>query len=489
MKQLKQRSLLFMLFLPVVAGLGLTSCSGDDLEGFQEEGTQRFSINVTDRGYISTRDGIHTKAVENGYTTEFTAGDKIGVFAVKGGQIITEVDNLCLTAVDNGGTLEWKDASGNAPLKFDGAVYYAYYPYQSSLTGMLVLTATDADGFFANVVSNWTPSTDQGVYTKYTTQDLMTAKGVISNTELSFTMQHEMVLAVIELPGTRYEFSNTNPTVSDYIIDPQDSRFDNYRPCKMTDGTYRYLVKPGSTNKLTGSYTNASNAAKGWEANPAGISFGSYKTFKVDGGIANVISGYNLQVGDYMLKDGSLVSKDATLSPTQKANCIGVVYWIDPDGINHGKIVSLDQQNYVPWGDNNIDEQAAGVQDIRNSSDGYLGTFNLISKRKDQSNFSTMYGAFNWIYQKNANDVNGIWYMPAIDELKTLYNIQGTINPKITSAGGIAVYYYYYLSSTEYASNGAYIIDLENGIVYSDPNAMNKSSYASYIFVRGIAKF
>lgn len=488
MKQSKQRSLLFMQLLLIIAGLGLTSCSGDDLESNPSDNNSRFYVSVADVGYNSASNGIHTKSSEQGYTTEFTAGDQIGVFAVKNNQIIAEVNNLCLTATDNNGALVWKDAGGNAPLKFDGAVYYAYYPYLSSLTGTLVLTATDADGFFANVVSNWTPSTDQGVYTKYTAQDLMTAKGVISNTELSFTMQHEMVLAVIELPGTKYEFSNTNPTVSDYIIDPLDSQFDNYRPCKMTDGTYRYLVKPGSTNKLTGSYTNASNAAKGWEANPAGISFGSYKTFKVDGGIANVISGYNLQVGDYMLKDGSLVSKDATLSPTQQSNCIGVVFWIDPDGINHGKIVSLDQQNYVPWGDNNIDEQAAGVQDIRNSSDGYLGTFNLISKRKDQSNFSTTYGAFNWIYQKNNYDINGIWYMPAIDELKTLYNIQGTINPKITSTGGVAVYYYYYFSSTEYASNGAYIIDMETGVVHSNPNAMSKSS-GSDRYVRGIAKF
>ena len=48
MKQLKQRSLLVMLLLPVIAGIGLTSCSGDYLEGFQEEGTQRYSISVSD---------------------------------------------------------------------------------------------------------------------------------------------------------------------------------------------------------------------------------------------------------------------------------------------------------------------------------------------------------------------------------------------------------------------------------------------------------
>lgn len=78
--------------------------------------------------------------------------------------------------------------------------------------------------------------------------------------------------------------------------------------------------------------------------------------------------------------------------------------------------------------------------------------------------------------------------MPAIDELKVLYNIQETINPKITSAGGVAVYYYYYLSSTEYASNGVYILDMENGQVHSNPNAISKDAGIDR-YVRGIAKF
>lgn len=428
MKQLKQRSLLFMLFLLAIAGLGLTSCSGDDLESNPSDNNSRFYVSVTDGGYFSTQDGIYTKSSEQGYTTEFTAGDQIGVFAVKNNQIIAEVNNLCLTATDNNGALVWKDAGGNAPLKFDGAVYYAYYPYQSSLTGTLVLTATDADSFFANVVSNWTPSTDQGVYTKYTAQDLMTAQGVISNGELSFSMQHEMALAVIELPGTKYKFSNANPSVPDYITAPLDTKFDGYRPYRMNDGMYRYLVKPGSTNKLTGSYTNASNAAKGWEANPAGISSGSYKTFKVDGGIANVISGYNLQLGDYMLKDGTLVSKDVTLSPTQQSNCIGRVFWIDPAAWDHsssgtptgyfGKIVSPESPSGNSWGPENVTTGATS------ETDGIMNMAVITAI----TNWKTNYPVFAWVDSKNiigttySSGLTGIWYLPAKDELEVLRN-------------------------------------------------------------------
>ncbi|WP_353123722.1 fimbrillin family protein [Dysgonomonas capnocytophagoides] len=428
MKQSKQRSRLFMPLLLIITGLGLTSCSGEDLESNQSDDNSRFYVNVADAGYNSASNGIHTRSSEQGYNTEFTAGDQIGVFAVKNNQIIAEVKNLCLTATDNNGALVWKDTGGNAPLKFDGAVYYAYYPYESSLTGTLVPTATDADGFFSNVVSNWTPSTDQGVYTKYTAQDLMTAKGAISNNELSFAMQHEMALAVIELPGTKYKFSNTNPSLPDYVIDPQDSRFDSYKPCKMADGMYRYLVKPVSTNKLTGSYTNASNAAKGWEVNPAGISSGSYKTFKVDGGIANVISGYNLQVGDYMLKDGSLVSKDVALTPTQQSNCIGRVFWIDPAAWDHyssgtptgyfGKIVSQESPSGNSWGPENVTTGATS------ETDGLMNMAVITAI----TNWKTNYPVFAWVDSKNiigttySSGLTGIWYLPAKDELEVLRN-------------------------------------------------------------------
>lgn len=492
MKQLKQRSLLFMLFLLAIAGLGLTSCSGDDLESNPSDNNSRFYVSVTDGGYFSTQDGIYTKSSEQGYTTEFTAGDQIGVFAVKNNQIIAEVNNLCLTATDNNGALVWKDAGGNAPLKFDGAVYYAYYPYQSSLTGTLVLTATDADSFFVNVVSNWTPSTDQGVYTKYTAQDLMTAQGGISNSELSFAMQHEMALAVIELPGTKYEFSNTNPSLPDYVIDPQDSRFDSYKPYKMADGMYRYLVRPGYTNKLTGSYTNASNAAKGWELNPAGISSGSYKVFKVDGGVTNIIPNYNLQIGDYMLKDGSLVSKDATLSPTQKANCVGVVYWIDPNGINHGKVVSLKHTMLFMWADINNLTFETGATDATNGFNNMKTIANLVSNStKVWSNFPP----FAEIHKLNdpaetysESFVGRVWYLPSIDEWIEFYNIfstygQGSFNTLLTSAGGNSIGQFYW-SSTEKSANQAYLFDQ---LLATKEILLNKNGGTFY--VRGIAKF
>lgn len=528
MKQLKQRLLLSMLLLLVVTGIGLTACSADDMEGLQEEGTQRFSISVTDGGYTSTRDGIHTKAVENGYTTEFTAGDKIGVFAVKGGAILTEVNNQCLTATDNGGTLEWKDASGNAPLKFSGAAYYAYYPYQSTPAGTTDASATDAADFFADFISNWSPNADQGTYAKYTAQDLMVVNGIISNNELSFPMQHQMRLVVIELPGTKYEFSNTSPPVSDYITDPLNTGFDGYSPCRMKDGCYRYLVNPSTTSNLTGSYTNASGAAKGWEINPAGISSGNYQLFKVDGGIATVVNNYTLQAGDYMLKDGTLVSKDETLTAAQQANCRGIVFWVgnptegnhnngtiftdfgDPALKNeksqctHGLVVALqDASSSMKWQNSTSDVGAwvssntpyqniatnYGAEQALNKLRGYNNTQAIRAYNNTHSGniVLAVQSIDSWAASNTAPTNSSGWYFPSEKELTLLCGqdvnniwsndsggtgMRDIVNASLGNIGSPAttIAYAFYWSSSEnalYSDNAFYVYFDRGGVSFN----------------------
>ena len=63
---------------------------------------------------------------------------------------------------------------------------------------------TDTE-FFAPLVSAWQPQDDQSTHAAYTASDLMTAEGSATTGEdntlhLSFTMNHRMALAVIEMP-------------------------------------------------------------------------------------------------------------------------------------------------------------------------------------------------------------------------------------------------------------------------------------------------
>lgn len=287
-----------------------------------------------------------------------TAGDKIGVFAVKNGVIVTGINNLCLTATFSNGGITWTDASGHPPLNIPGATYYAYYPYQSVLTGDLVPNADNADLFFENVISNWTPDPDQSTYAKHTAQDLMVAKGTVKDKSLSFSMQHKMALIVIELPRTKYKLSTDNNYT--WIADAPDTKFKDFTPYRMNDGTYHYLVKPNTNDSLSGSYTN--NVTKEWSFSSF-VSAGNYQVFQVDGGNNTTIDvTYTLAVGDFYMKDGSLLAgSTAELSAEQQAACIGVVYCVDKDFITtkstaktikdytHGLVVALKNAGNSNW--------------------------------------------------------------------------------------------------------------------------------------------
>ena len=61
------------------------SCTQEEFPAAQDKARQ-LTISVTDGGYnTSAVDGKITRAVENGYTTEFTEGDACGFYMVRGG--------------------------------------------------------------------------------------------------------------------------------------------------------------------------------------------------------------------------------------------------------------------------------------------------------------------------------------------------------------------------------------------------------------------
>lgn len=70
-----------------------------------------------------------------------------------------------------------------------------------------------------------------------------------------------MALAVIELPKIVYDF--TNEDIADYTV-PTSADFtgSDAKPCRMTDGSYRYIVNPTATApEITGSYAEGSKSS------------------------------------------------------------------------------------------------------------------------------------------------------------------------------------------------------------------------------------
>lgn len=336
---------------------GMAGCSEEDiLPGGNTPDSDRcpMTVSVSDGGYTAIHPSAPgTRAAEDSYTTRFTAGDKIGLYAVKDGAIVAS--NVCLTAEtgsSGGNGIAWQAPEGTT-LYYEGAgtKYFAYYPWQPTLSGSPDASATDASGFFANVISQWIPAIDQGTYAKYTAQDLMTGSGTPGSKQpngtysLSFTLTHAMALVVIETPVTKYTLS----TDASYTWTAAVSHFYGFTPYFM-GGTYRYLVKSAQSGAgdLMGSYT----ATKEYAVTQNGLAAASYTLYKVDGGaVTEIEKQHTLQAGDFYYSDGSIYPGNASNPPSK--GCIGVVYCVDKNfitsnstkttegGFIHGLVVAL----------------------------------------------------------------------------------------------------------------------------------------------------
>lgn len=393
-----------------------TSCTADETDSEQATGGT-LTVSVSDGGFTHPNG---TRATESGYTTTFDAGDNIGVFAVKDGNLCTLVDNVCLTLGSSG----WKTTDGNGIVLVPGATYYAYYPYTASLEGEPVTTATDADGFFANVISSWTVNDDQSTYANYTASDLMVAQATVEDDALSFSMAHKMGLVVISVPKTKYVAADATLSY-DYTINSTVTWSDSFAPYDMGGGIYRKIVRPDSELTVTGKYIGGTFD---YTVTP---SAGNAVTGKVDGGnTATVSKSYSLTVGDYYMSDGTLLPKDATLSDEQKANCIGIVFYVGKHSNDGGTYTSpTTVHGYV-----------AALKDAASGINWYTA--------KSAAEAYTVNG-------KGAPAKTSGWFLPSLSLLQAASN--NISDEQFTSVGGEALayfkynntyYYYRYWSST-----------------------------------------
>lgn len=246
----------------------LWGCQTDDFAEPSNLPQGELQLTVTDSGYTghtvnydngTLRELPPTRATDAGYKTTFTAGDKIGFYAVSADNSVAN-NNIALTLTNvGGGTLQWQPPTG-VKLSATADRYFAYYPYKSS-PGNVTATVTDADAFFASIISAWTPTADQSG-TNYTAQDLMVGSGTLANNKLTITLAHKMGLAVIKLP--------TGITDAAFYIN---------LPYTGVSGEYRYLLKPSTATTLLCRFKDG-GVARGFVISPT-IHGGNYKEYRV----------------------------------------------------------------------------------------------------------------------------------------------------------------------------------------------------------------
>ena len=425
----------------------LVSCTQEEFPAVQDK-AQQLTISVTDGGYTSAVENmktrVETRAVENGYTTEFTEGDACGFYMVRGGKPV--YSNVKLTAEKDAATggIMWKTDGTTLAAGMDGESYYLYYPYQADMAGK---TATPAEGavmtdaeFFKPLIDGWQPGDDQSTHAAYTASDLMTAGGSTTGTgntiHLSFAMKHRMALAVIEMPKTVYRFTDAN--VPDYTVGAEATFTGTAKPLRMADGTYRYLVH-SSMPTIEGCY-DGGNREFTITTSASHPVVGEYKRYKVDGAaetIKNVTYAESgiARIGDfYCTKDngttGYLIPKEADETTVQAATVVGIVFQTDKSRIGakekeklggegnvHGLVMAVKNiATRQAWGLFGMDE---GLTTCRTKADNYndiSGYGNCEHIRANRGSFAN-YPAF-----KAADDYNTTcpvpatttgWYLPA----------------------------------------------------------------------------
>lgn len=301
-------------------GLLISACSQED-EIQHNSKVKNIQIKVSDNGLTSA--SPESRATTPGLITIFSAGDEIGLYAVKDGVVVSDCNNLKLTFDGQ----KWNGLSSNS--KFDeGTTFFAYYPYAEGTD----FSATDG---FKALTSNWNPA-EAASYDK---GDLMIVENVgmtVSDggftTTINLKLNHTM--SMVELTANSgkaitYKFANADMT--DYIVTtassaPSISLGDTeLKNVDRVNGKYRVLVNPASTETLTvtldgKTYTPTTDVE--WSA-------GNYYTMTVGNATGTETKeNYNLQVGDFICADGTLISKDDTELANKVQNAVAVVYYV-----------------------------------------------------------------------------------------------------------------------------------------------------------------
>lgn len=425
----------------------------------------------------------------------FEKGDTIGVYGI-------DTDGSILPGCRNApfvydGTSSWEGKT----YYYDGAVYFAYFPYRKSVSSMKTLT--DIEDYFIGEVGN---TSDQSTSDSFRSCDFMTAGNVLpSDGVLDFTLTRRMSMVEITFPDIEYKTAQGEEpyytaSVGSLEFEVNDA---DVKPYMAAHGVYRYILVPGN-NLVYGEYKVAGE----WADYGAEIVFEPGKSGRIDvePDVTEVI--HTLASGDFFLRSGALLPKDASLTAAEREECIGVVFWTgnpaasdpvlekDCPECTHGLVVSLDEiesqwcsQTSVrvdTWLQANAGDDFVSINtklDPENTTDnpylnsviGYNNTMAIdyynTNGLAEQSDMVT--AVKNVMDYRSANRLDigtSGWYLPSIKELALLYMGEGSIwsakndvaeeiNLSIGKIPGAALLTGDYWSSTEAGTGSAHRIE------------------------------
>ena len=406
---------------------------------------------------------IQTRTTDGG--NQWEADDQIGIFMKEAGDpLFSAIESNRKYKTDAEGNFT-SDGEGQALYwPQDGAAvdFIAYYPYQANLSTPYTYKVDVSDQrnpaaidlLYSNNATGKSKSKEAVVLTfnhqlTKVTMTLTKGKGV-SDADLN-----AMTVALTNMPTTA-DFSLANGTLS------KKSNTVDITPEKVGQNYEAILIPKaaGANGKMTFKLRDETFSYTITDALEAGKQYNytvtvTRKEVKVQTG---EISDWKPTYAFYQIGD----------SYPDAENPIGIVFETSNGGRN-GKIVSLyEPDKMLTWSTETVN---TGATDALNGRKNMNAIAEYIAANDQKwSNFP----AFERVHDKNEEttdysdpDAKGIWYLPAMDELKSLYLVynedRGGFNTSLTAARGVKLSSASYWSSSENVNASAWYVNFNDG--------------------------
>ena len=420
---------------------------------------------LSNAGKSSTRTSVR----DEHFKMEFVDGDSIGVFAIKDGAIMDNIDNAKL--VYNMSSGSWNPVGNGTLYWYDGVSYVAYYPYRKNIT---IDLSKGMDGAIASLTGNekLQPSKDQSTKEKHTVSDLLIATGVpttgnSSGIILNLQFKHQFTLLVLQPQAYIGCFAPENAGFvyhKESRILGTDSAAINVNlngitPYQIDSVKFCAIVPSQKNARITGSYVTAdgrNNTNTKINYSGSSITFASGKCYTLK--VISPVPGKGsterkLYPGDFVFQNETekrieIHPGDGMLEENGKIydyqNAIGMVITCDSkkmtdikcneNGWNHAYVMGFENLGTGRWGGmERVEERITPMtkdDEIEKNMNGYSETEQML--KNYTANVQGSYSAFESI--RKYRDCNKIpdglnrspWFVPSIGQwFDMLVNICG----------------------------------------------------------------
>lgn len=475
---------IFKLSAMILAAAFVAGCSqNDELDVTPVENEGQLTIHATASDFVSS--DADTRIINEGADTQFEAGDKIGIFAIRSTDNKLLVQNMPLEYA----RADWT-GNDNKVYYYKNTAYVAYSPYDEKLNITDVTGIEDLQVKIKNYFTEKLEAAGNDQSVAYPSLDLMLASaepsdGGDANTKsLSFNFKHQFALVEIEVPVKAYldeakNFTYAEPFDKAFRLSDFDEALAMYPLSVKTVGEagpegkayslFRFLVKPNTNYILSGEliYTAPITLS---EKN-VDLEVGKYMKYKINA--EGAVSSYTkraIAVGDYYYADGSIYpgptaqqivnngsKENATVTLDNytpfKEGCIGIIFGTvtsvtdTEKGWTKGYVMALKNtkaENTVWANTKGIDETFLDNIAVDNADrfttliadkDGYIKTMAMINSENGYTVTSrpAFFEAVNYSVQYTTPELSSGWFLPSIGQLVDIMNNLGGVSDLITA--------------------------------------------------------